>query len=211
MKHLLPVDAWAAWRNGERTGEFDEESVLLFDQSAVIEKLHLDAPFDEVEHVFLIVVQGDLTIEKYIYNEDTDGAAGLIVLGDLRVRNMLVGGQEIYVTGSLIVAEVFWGDYNHGDLHVVGNATSTVFVETDDYSVNIEGQSSFTHYLDQYGSGNIATTGNESESPYQGLNEQLVRELFVPEFILSDDDGTTLVRDEFILARLEAGLSLLKR
>ena len=95
VKHLIPADAWAAWRNEEHAGEFDEESVLWFGKSVVIEKLNLDAPFDEIEHVFLILVQGDLTVEKYIYNEDMDGATGLIVLGDLQARNMLVW------TGSL--------------------------------------------------------------------------------------------------------------
>lgn len=209
VKHLIPADAWAAWRNEEHAGEFDEESVLWFGKSVVIEKLNLDAPFDEIEHVFLILVQGDLTVEKYIYNEDMDGATGLIVLGDLQARNMLVGGQEVYVTGALTVEEVFWGDYNHGDLHVRGEASATVFVETDDYSVKIEGQTFFTHHLDQYGSGS-SDAGSIVGSSYQGLNEQAVRVLFVPGFILSDNDGTTLVRDESILARLEAGLSLLK-
>lgn len=209
IKHLLPVDAWAAWRNEKHAGEFDEESVLLFSNSVAIEKLLLDAPFGEVDHVFLIVVQGDMTVEKYIYNEDTDGAAGLIVLGNLHAGNMLVGGQEIYVTGALTVDEVFWGDYNHGDLHVRGDASATAFVETEDYSVKIEGQTHFIHHLDQYGSeaGDLASA---TGSPYQGLNEQLVRKLFVSEFILSDEDGTTLVRDESILARLEAGLPLLR-
>ena len=208
IKHLLPADAWAAWRNEKHAGEFDEESVLLFGNSVVIEKLLLDAPFGEFDHVFLIVVQGNMTVEKYIYNEDTDGAAGLIVLGNLQAGNMLVGGQEIYVTGDLTVEEVFWGDYNHGDLHVCGEASATAFVETEDYSVKIEGRTHFIHYLDQYGS-EASDVGSAMGSPHQGLNEQLVRELFVPEFIMSDEDGTTLVRDESILAWLEAGLSLL--
>ena len=210
VKHLLPSDAWAAWRNQEHAGEFDEEPVLVLGESATIESLNLDAPFDEVEHVFLIIVQGDLTVEKYVYNEDTDGAAGLIVLGNLHAENMLVGGQEIYVTGDLAVKEVFWGDYNHGDLHVRGNASAEVFVETDDYSVKIGGQTRFARHLDQYGSGDH-DMGSEVGGAYQGLNEQIARELFVPEFILFDDDEMALVRDESILVRLKAGLSLLKR
>lgn len=210
VKHLLPADAWAAWRNREHAGEFDEESVLVFEKSATIAKLNLDAPFDEVEQVFLILAQGDLTVKKYIYNQDTDGAAGLIVLGNLQAENMLVGGQEIYVTGDLVVKEVFWGDYNHGDLHVRGNASAEVFVETDDYSVKIEGQTRFARHLDQYGSGDHGTSG-EGGSSYQGLNEQAVRELFLPEFILSDDDEVALVRGASVLARLESGFSLLKR
>ena len=210
VKHLLPSDTWAAWRNQEHVGEFDEESVLVLEKSATIEKLNLDAPFDEVEHVFLILAQGDLTVKKYIYNEDTDGASGLIVLGNLQAENMLVGGQEIYVTGDLVVKEVFWGDYNHGDLHVRGNASAEVFVETDEYSVKIEGQTFFTRHLDQYGSAD-SDVGSEIGSSYHGLDEQAARELFVPDFILFDDDEISLVRNESILTRLEAGLSLLRR
>ena len=149
-------------------------------------------------------------MKRYVYNEETDGAAGLIMLGDLRVGNMLVGGQEVYVTGNLMVDEVVWGDYNHGDLRVLGIAIATACVETDQYSVNISGQTNFDHCLDQYGSQDN-TVSSENGSRYQGLSEKLARELFVAEFILVADNEIVLVRDEAIPARLEAGHSLLRR
>lgn len=104
-----------------------------------------------------------------MYNEETNGAAGLVVLSDLRVGNMLVGGQEVYVTSKLMVDEVFWGDYNHGDVRVLGTAIVTAFVETDLYFVNISGQANFDHYSDQYGSQNN-TVASENGSRYQGLS-----------------------------------------
>ncbi|WP_125916944.1 hypothetical protein [Hymenobacter coccineus] len=209
IKHLLPGDAWAAWRNELNQSEFDDEPVIVFESSTVLDLLNLDFPSDETEHIFLILVKGNLTVKRYVYNEETDGAVGLIVLGDLRAGNMLVGGQEVYVTGDLMVDEVFWGDYNHGDLHVLGMATAKVFVETDEYSVNVTGQTKFGHYLDQYGTQDNNETG-ESGGNYQGLNEKLARELFTAEFIFVEDDEIVLVRDETILARLEAGHSLLR-
>ena len=104
-----------------------------------------------------------------MYNEETDGAAGLIVLGNLRIGNILVSGQEVYVTGKLMVDEVFWGDYNHGDVRVLSTATATAFVETDPYFINISGQTNFDHYSDQCGSQDN-TVASENGSSYQGLS-----------------------------------------
>jgi hypothetical protein len=203
IEHLLPRDGWAAWRNQIHAGEFKAESVLVFDGPATLDSLSLDAPFGETEPVFLILVQGDLTVEKYIYNEDTDGATGLTVLGNLRVGTMLVGGQEIYVTGNLVVDEVFWGEYNHGDLRVLGDAAARVFVETDEYSVTITGEAAFGHRLNQY---------DDESGGWTGLNAQLMHELFVDDFIFIDEEEgeTMLVRDKTILAQLQAGQPLLK-
>ena len=108
-------------------------------------------------------------MKRYMYNEETDGAAGLIVLGDLRVGNILVSGQEVYVTGKLMVNEVLWGDYSHGDVRILATATATAFVERDMYFVNISGQANFDHYSDQYGSQDN-TVASENGSRYQGLS-----------------------------------------
>jgi hypothetical protein len=37
------------------------------------------------------------------------------------------------VSGSLTVRELIWGDYNHGDLTVKGDASAAVFADTDEY------------------------------------------------------------------------------
>ncbi|WP_223650369.1 hypothetical protein [Hymenobacter psoromatis] len=200
IKHLLPPDAWAAWRNDLHKGEFEAESVLVFENSTELEELNLDAPFDEVEHVFLILVKGNLTIQRFVYNEDTDGATGLIVLGDLQAATMLVGGQEIYITGNLLVSELFWGDYNHGDLRVLGNATAGVFVETDQYSVSIAQRVTIGTHLTPY----------REDGNWRGLDADLARKLLVDELVNVEDDEIVLVRDEAILSRLQAGQSLLK-
>ena len=200
IKHLLPADAWAVWRNELHKREFESESVLVFESATELEELNLDKPFGEAEDVFLILVKGNLTVQKFVYNEDTDGATGLMVLGNLRAGTMLVGGQEIYVTGNLVVEELFWGDYNHGDLRVLGNATAGVFVETDQYSVSIAQSVIIGTHLTPYG----------EDGNWRGLDADLAHKLLVDELVNVEDDEIMLVRDEAILSRLQAGHSLLK-
>ncbi|HFT8628379.1 TPA: hypothetical protein ACGSTE_005927 [Pseudomonas aeruginosa] len=63
-------------------------------------------------------MKGNLTVEQHMWSLETDGAGGLIVLGDLTARNAMVGGQQIFVGGYLRIAELYWGYYNHGCLYV---------------------------------------------------------------------------------------------
>lgn len=88
-------------------------------------------------------------MDGHIYNQDTDGACGLIVLGNLSARNMVVGGQEIYVTGDLAVAELCWGDYNHGTLMVQGNASAAVLGDTEEYHLEVAGAIQARHRINQ--------------------------------------------------------------
>ncbi|MGS2740048.1 hypothetical protein [Sinomicrobium sp. M5D2P17] len=89
-----------------------------------------DLPEGEPPFVYLIAVNGNLNTRN-IYNRETDGATGLVVLGNLQADNIVAGGQEIYVTGDLNVKGLFWGDYNHGDLVVAGEIAVPVFISTD--------------------------------------------------------------------------------
>ena len=210
IKHLLPPDAWAAWRNEEHHGEFDDEPVLVYASDTVLESLNLDFPSQEVEHVFLILVEGSLQVNTFIYNDNTDGATGLIVLGDLRAHTMLVGGQEIYVTGNLAVEELFWGDYNHGSLRVLGSASMAVFAAVD-YDVQINGEIS----------SGINLTPEDVSSNWQGIDVALLQatlkeEIYQLDNIIIDDETgeeeaeVELRRGEEILSLLKAGKSLLK-
>lgn len=210
IKHLLPPDAWAAWRNEVNKGEFEAESVLFFENSAMLPELNLDTPFEESESVFLVLVQGSLTVQRFIYNENIDGATGLIVLGNLCANMMLVGGQEIYVTGNLVVEELFWGDYNHGNLRVLGNANVNVLAAVD-YDVLIEGEAAIK----------VNLTPGEGDTNWQDLDVALVQKTLIEEAITIEaialdeedeemDEEVTLHRDEAMVARLRAGKSLLK-
>lgn len=123
---------------------------------------------------------------------------------------MLVGGQEIYVTGDLVVEELFWGDYNYGSLRVQGNASMAVFAAVD-YDVQINGEASL----------GINLTPEDESSNWQGIDVALLQETLVEE-VYHLDNGTVddeigeeetevaLRRGEETLRLLQAGKSLLK-
>ena len=183
----------------------------MYASDTVLESLNLDFSSSEAEHVFLILVEGDLQVKTFIYNDNVDGATGLIVLGDLRVNTMLVGGQEIYVTGNLAVEELFWGDYNHGSLRVLGNASIAVFAAVD-YDVQIKGEASL----------DINLTPEDESSNWQGIDIALLQATLVEEVYQLDsvpieeaageeEAEVELRRGEETLSRLQAGESMLKR
>lgn len=133
----LPPTCWAVWRNTRNDGEFADEPVLWVPgpvSAGTIDLACWSAPGVEPESVFIVVVDGDLCVDT-LYNWDTDGCKGLIVLGNLKLGHAAVGGQEIFVTGDLTVRELFWGDYNHGTLKVQGRIKARMLLSTDEYHV----------------------------------------------------------------------------
>lgn len=102
----------------------------------------------EQNAIHLILVIGTLTVKQYIYNDETDGACGIITAGDLNCPNIIVGGQEIFVTRNLNVPGVYWGDYNHGELVVHGNLNVNTLIQTD-YNVTVKGQQNTRKHFDE--------------------------------------------------------------
>ncbi|HGM6770311.1 DUF1851 domain-containing protein [Stenotrophomonas maltophilia] len=144
VKDEVPEDS--LYREEGYATENSSTLVLLAPGNLRLDTLDLDnplAPWQEEEealseHIRFILVRGNLEIARHIHSLETDGACGLVVSGDLTTSNAVVGGQEIRVGGSLRVKELYWGDYNHGYLHVVGSAEVSLLIQTD-YSVEIEG------------------------------------------------------------------------
>lgn len=110
---------------------FDEDArILLYDEDTRLDEIDLDN-----DDYVGIVVKGDLAVSGNIYNENTDGACSLIVLGNLHAKNMAVGGQLIYVKGDINVDEVLIGSYNHGSLYSYGDVFCPLII-SDDYAFN---------------------------------------------------------------------------
>lgn len=138
IKHLLPEESW--WIKYRKHENLEGEYAAFYEGNAVTGNINLDftqldlALTDESlrDKVSIIVVKGNLQA-KNIVNGETDGAISLTVLGNLEADNIAVGGQEIFVTGNLIVHDLFWGDYNHGDLVVNGHVAARMFMATDEY------------------------------------------------------------------------------
>lgn len=132
IKHLLPEDTH--YKN-ERYYDPQEAYVLHYQGDLVLEKpLDLDNSysyfFDGVEPedlCYFIFVEGNVKAGN-IYNNETDGSTGLVVMGNLIADNIVVGGQEIFVGGDFTVNELFWGDYNHGVLQVKGSIQAKVLL-----------------------------------------------------------------------------------
>ncbi|WP_343672930.1 hypothetical protein [Chitinophaga sp.] len=111
----------------EKMPERDDLKFLLYSGTTVLESLDLDIP-----DYFGIVVTGDLIVNGNIVNEETDGACSLIVLGNLKAKNVIVGGQLIYVTGYVAVQELLMGIYNHGEFNSQSYVWAPVVI-ADDY------------------------------------------------------------------------------
>ncbi len=132
IKHLLPQNS-----HYQKDEYFLDKEVLLHEGDwVVIEPINLDQPElllasgDCPEFPPFILVTGNM-VAKIIFNEETDGSTGLTVLGNLTAENIVLGGQELYVTGDLKVNGLFWDDYNHGELIVEGKIAMKVFLNTD--------------------------------------------------------------------------------
>lgn len=132
IKHLLPQDS-----HYYKDEYYLDKEVLLHEGDWIIaESLDLDQPEllladgDCPEFPPFILVTGNMVAQN-IFNDETDGSTGLIVLGNLTAENIVVGGQELYIKGNLIVNGLFWGDYNHGELIVEGKIAIKVFLNTD--------------------------------------------------------------------------------
>ena len=215
IKHLLPKNCWATTRNSSNAGKFEGENVLFYEGDLTLDSLNLDScetltpALASGETIFLVLVTGNLNIKQFIYNKNTDGATGLIVLGNLQTQNMLVGGQEAYVAGNMHVSELFWGDYNHGDLTVKGDVAALVFADTEQYHVNITGTQNFSYHLTNY----------DEVGDWQNLDSGLIAAMFDDvlyfEDVSDDDDSegdliNVLHRGDALLSHLQAGKSLLR-
>ena len=195
IKHRLPPDCWAVRRNEYNDGEFEHELVLFHEGDLQLERLDLDMePNEDGEYPFLVLIAGGLRVDGPISNENTDGATGLVVLGDLHARDMVVGGQEVYVTGHLHVDGLFWGDYNHGELVVEGDVTAALLIDTDQYRLNIAGRLKASRHMGQW----------DDQDQWQDLETHDPVAFMEPDCLLDDEDGMSLDRAE-ILARLRTG------
>ena len=199
IKDKLPEDCWARQRNEHSDGEFEDEQVLLLRGNTDLPFLDLD-----IDDVFLILIEGDLTVQGWIGNEETDGATGLIVNGNLKARNALLGGQELYVTGNMHVDELLWGHYNHGKLVVRGDVAAALFIATEQYDYTFHGQQHFRRQLEEN-----APDGGE----YYLYDAQALSTLIDQEYLCDfyDDGSLNIFLDrEAMLDKLRVGQSVIR-
>jgi hypothetical protein len=137
---MAEIVSWAEVQSlidvGEIRDRMDEDSrVLLYNDHTKLDYLDLEF-YDQYDDYTTIIVNGDLHVKGNVFNENTDGALSLFVLGNLYARNVLVGGQVIYVKGDISVDEVLIGSYNHGDLYCYAQVSCPLIID-DDYHFNL--------------------------------------------------------------------------
>lgn len=138
LKDKYPENSW--WARFHQ--DFTEDRIAAYyNGDLTLSALDLDweKPFPQQQETTIIFIDGNFTVDN-LYNEDTDGAIGLMVMGNLTAKNIAVGGQEIYVEGNLLVEEILCGSYNHGETIVKGNLHATVLIEDDEYRFKTSGQ-----------------------------------------------------------------------
>lgn len=202
----LPADTWIAQRLAEEPDALAAETVLCITGDVQLPELHLDAPLASGSPLralakesapgarlrgqpFLILIEGHLQIEGALTCDNTDGATHLVVLGDARLHNAVVGGQLLYVQGALQVADLLWGHYNHGGLTVRGGLTARVALFTDEYHVDITGPEQVEFLMDE-----VRSVPHLAE-----FSSEIAGMVFPPEFHDGIDDGESGI--SYLLSR----------
>jgi hypothetical protein len=112
------------------------DGVLLHKGNLTLDQLDLDHRKDGVPDG--LIVDGNLTVDV-IENGEQDFGPFLVVLGDLKAKNVAVGGAPIEVTGNLAVSGTFHGYYNHGITTVKGDVAVNLLI-ADDYLFRFKGK-----------------------------------------------------------------------
>lgn len=199
---LLPADSQLCIVARNNAEEFSRIKIAVHQGDLVLDHLVLDDISALVGDMDVdgLLVQGNLTA-RYIYNEFTDGAVQLVVLGNLETQNMAVGGQLIYIQGNLQVNELFWGDNKLGDIQVKGNAAVKVLMLTDEYRFRGEGEIHFRQQI------------NEESGALQ-FDFQL-QDTFIPAVLhvpkLEAEDGRYLLYRRLAAASWQEGKSILQQ
>lgn len=123
---------WDYWSDSNKDFNF-----LLYEGNIDLDTLNLDN--DRYNNDIIgIIINGNLLVNN-IYNFETDYGIHLIVLGNVVAKNIIVGGQDINISGNLDISEVFLGFYNHGGIFVENNVSCpTIIIE--DYAFVTNGE-----------------------------------------------------------------------
>lgn len=211
IRHLIPSDCHYFAVDSDYENVIYYETDLELRQSLDLDDAykHFFGESDEYRSIFFILINGNCTAQS-IYNRETDGATGLIVLGSLYADNIAVGGQEIYVRGDMECRELYWGDYNHGLLQVTGKISAKVFLCTD-YGVAYDRFTEQENIAIDYLLWDEITDNDDFE------DNSLIKKLFLPEFVareteLIDDlySWSDWLQEDLLFNALETGKPILR-
>ncbi|MBB4702715.1 hypothetical protein [Sphaerisporangium siamense] len=194
---------------------YEEEYILVPGSAAVTGELPLDeherTPWQEgtPEAATGYVVDGDLVVDGNLTNVD-DGAAALIVLGDLRARNIYLAGDTKLVVRGHVTAETFVGDMTDKLVMIHGDLRATVSIFWNEFCPDLvagtlHGRTLTPAYLDL----STASIGGLADpAPEAPLSRLLAPELLVTGAPGPDDLAEIGIRGDALRDRLLAGIPL---
>ncbi|MEV7286115.1 hypothetical protein AB0O01_16335 [Streptomyces sp. NPDC093252] len=158
------------------------------------------------------VVDGDLEIDGNVLNLDF-GSPALIVLGDLRVANLVLAGDARLLVRGGIEAETVIGTTTDGVLAAGGDLRAGLAVLWDEFLPEIGGRLRGRPVVPGYADLAGAGLSVDQPDPAREPAELLVPEILIPAGADPGDDDRLAgagLRYEGMLDRLVAGLPLLR-
>ncbi|ETT46064.1 hypothetical protein BSK66_02440 [Paenibacillus odorifer] len=179
----------------------DEQLAAYYEGDLTLPSLNLDweQPFPQQKEVIIIFIEGNFTVDN-LYNKETDGAIGLLVTGNLSAKNIAVGGQEIYVSGNLMIEEILCGSFNHGETIVKGDLSAAVLVQDDEYSFKVDGHKSIACLVNVW----------EGDGVFQRLPVD-IHEVLIDEVFLDMDEDEEDFSFATLVNVIKEGRSALKK
>ncbi|MCC5581579.1 hypothetical protein IMZ11_38855 [Microtetraspora sp. AC03309] len=194
---------------------YEEEYILVPGHASVTGELPLDeherTPWrgDTPEMATGYVVDGDLTVDGNITDVD-DGAAALIVLGDLRAKNIYLAGDTKLIVLGHVTAETFVGDMTEKLVMIHGDLRTTVAIFWNEFCPDLVagtlyGRTLAPAYLDLP----TAPIGDLVDpTPDAPLSSLLVPELLISGALRPDDFPEVGIRGSALRRHLLTGLPL---
>ncbi|MGW4403632.1 polymer-forming cytoskeletal protein [Nonomuraea sp. NPDC004702] len=194
---------------------YEEEYILVPGPATVSGELPLDeherTPWREhaPDAATGYIVDGDLVVDGNVTDVD-DGSAALIVLGDLRARNVYLAGDAKLVVRGHVTAETFVGDMTDKLVMIHGDLRTTVSIFWNEFCPDLvagtlRGRTLTPAYLDL----SDADVGALADpSPEVPLSRLLVPELLISGAPGPDDLPEIGVRGDVLRDRLLSGLPL---
>lgn len=103
----------------------------VFDDDARFASLDLDNMF-YTNGACGALFRGNLTVDSYIIQPETDSGPFILVLGNVTAKNFFMGGSYIHIEGNTTIEQTLYaGYYNHGAAHINGLIAAEVILSYD--------------------------------------------------------------------------------
>lgn len=188
-------DTWAKGLEDEIKGM----TFYVYKEHITIDYIDLNPEGSRVEGY---IFEKGIAVEGNIYNEADDFGIAFISLGDVRAKNIYLGGGDFYVDGNVEVEEIAGGRYDHSNMRVERNMKCGILL-IDDYNISIGGMFDGIFPRQQYAY--LEVSGKEYPMNYSVDLKDLIKEE-----VLISEDGETVLLDYKVISFLEEGKSILK-